>query len=82
LQRLGRVLQISPSQNIIIKVENLPAIGETAVDENLRPVGKIFDIFGPASSPYVAVKPTIREREKLMNKVLYVLPSKRRKERM
>jgi RNA-binding protein len=82
LQRLGRVLQISPSQNIIIKVENLPAIGETAVDENLKPVGKIFDIFGPSSSPYVAIKSTMREHEKLMNKVLYVLPSKRRKEKM
>jgi RNA-binding protein len=82
LQRLGRVLQISPSKNIIIKVENLSTIGETAVDENLRPVGKIFDIFGPVSSPYVAIKPTMREPEKLTNKALYVLPSKRRKEKM
>jgi len=76
LQRLGRVLRISPSRNIIIKIENIPRIGETVVDENLRPIGKIFDMFGPVSSPYAAIKPTIRETEKLMNKTLYVLPSR------
>jgi len=81
LQRLGRVLHLSPSRNIIIKVENIPRIGETVVDENLRPIGKIFDIFGPVSSPYAAVKPTTQEIEKLTNKMLYAIPLKRRKER-
>jgi RNA-binding protein len=81
LQRLGRVLHTSPSRNIIIKTENLPKIGETVVDENLKPVGKIFDIIGPVSSPYVTIKPTTTEPEKLVNKTLYVHPSKRRKEK-
>jgi len=82
LQRLGQVLHISPSRNIIIKVENLPKIGETVVDENLKPVGKVFDIIGPTTSPYVTVKSTIREIEKLNDKTLYVLPSERRKEKV
>jgi RNA-binding protein len=73
---------MSPSRNVIIKIENIPKIGETVVDENLKPVGKISDVFGPVSSPYAAVKPTIREPEKLTNKMLYVLPSKRRKEKI
>lgn len=60
-------------------METVPKIGEKVVDENLKPVGKVFDVFGPVSSPYVAVKPTIQKPEKLMNRVLYVLPSKRRK---
>lgn len=79
MQRLGRALHISPNRNVIIKVEAVPKIGEKVVDENLKPVGKVFDVFGPISSPYVAVKPTIQKPEKLTNKVLYVLPSKRRK---
>jgi len=82
LQRLGIVLHISPSRNIIIKIENIPKIGETVVDENLKPIGKIFDIFGPVSSPYAAIKPTIREHERLVNKMLYVHPSERRKEKI
>ncbi len=76
MQRLGRVFRISPSRNIIIKVETVPKIGERVVDENLKPVGKVFDVFGPVSSPYVAVKPTIQKPEKLTNRVLYVLPQR------
>jgi len=79
LQRLGRALHISPSRKVIIRIENIPKIGETVVDENLKPIGKISDVFGPVCSPYAAVKPTIREPQKLTNKMLYVLPSKRRK---
>ncbi len=81
MQRLGLVLHISPSRNIVAKIENVPKIGETVVDENLRPVGKILDIFGPVSSPYAAIKPATREPEKMLHKGLYVLPSKRRKEK-
>jgi len=81
LQRLGRALHISPSRNIITKIEHLPKIGETVVDENLKPVGKVFDILGPVSSPYAAIKPSISEPEKLKNRMLYVCPLKRRKER-
>ena len=82
MQRLGRVLHITPSRNIIVKIENLPKIGENVVDENLKPIGKVFDILGPVSSPYAAVKPATREIEKLVNKVLYVSPPQRRKGKM
>jgi len=57
----------------------MPKIGETAVDENLKPVGRVLDIFGPVTSPYASLKPTTSQPERLMNKILYVLPSKRRK---
>jgi RNA-binding protein len=81
LQRIGLVLHISPSRNIIAKVESTPRIGEPVVDENLKQVGKVFDIFGPVSSPYAAIRPSIREPEKLTNRALYVLPSRRRERR-
>jgi RNA-binding protein len=66
---------------MIMKVENIPRIGETVLDENLKPVGKVFDIFGPVSSPYVAIRPIIHDPEKLVHKPVYVLPSRRRKEK-
>jgi len=59
-----------------VKVENTPKIGETVVDENLKTVGKIFDLFGPVSSPYVAIKPTILKPEELTNKTLYISPQR------
>lgn len=81
MQRLGLVLHVSPSRNIIVKVENTPKIGESVVDENLKPVGKVFDIFGPVPSPYAAVRPSVREVEKLTSRMLYVLPPSRKRER-
>jgi rRNA processing protein Gar1 len=66
---------------MIMKVENISRIGETVVDENLKPVGKVFDILGPVSSPYAAIRPTIRDPGKLVNRPVYVIPSKRRKEK-
>jgi RNA-binding protein len=76
LQRLGRVLHVSPSRKIIAKTEKTPKIGETVVDENFRTVGKVFDIFGPVSSPYAAIRPTILKPEELTKKILYISPQK------
>jgi RNA-binding protein len=74
LQRLGHIIHITPSRNIIVKTENTPKIGEAVVDENLKQVGKIFDIFGPVSSPYASIKPTHPNLEGLTNKTLYISP--------
>jgi RNA-binding protein len=82
LQRLGRVLHVSQSRNIIITIENLPKTGETVVDENLKSIGKILDIFGPVSSPYASVKPKIQENGEFADKMLYIFPSKSRKGKM
>jgi len=76
LQRLGRVLNVTPSQNVVVKTDRTPHIGSAVVDENLKVVGKIFDMIGPVSSPYAVVKPAIKEPEKLTNKQLYLLLSK------
>ena len=73
---------MSQSRNIIIRIDNVPKIGEAVVNENLKPIGKILDIFGPASSPYASIKPRIQEIEKLADKMLYVLPSKSGKGKM
>ena len=76
MQRLGSVLHISPSRNIVIKTEKPPKIGETVVDDNLKPVGKVVDVFGPVVSPYASIKTFIQDPGKLMNRTLYVLPSR------
>jgi len=64
---------------MIITIENIPKIGETVVNENLKSIGKVLDIFGPVSSPYASVKPKIQEIGEFTDKMVYVLPSKRRK---
>jgi RNA-binding protein len=81
LQRLGRVVNVTPSQNVIIKTENAPRIGSSVVDETLQTVGKVFDVIGPVTSPYAVMKPTVRETGRLVNKQLYLLPSKKERSR-
>lgn len=79
MQRLGLVLHVSSSKNLILKAEKLPRINDKVVDENLKSVGTVFDVFGPVSSPYVAVKPRVEEPQRFVNSVLYVFPSRKRK---
>ena len=76
MQKLGRVSNVSPSRNVIVKAEKPPKLGAEVVDENLRVVGKVFDIIGPVSAPYAVVKPVVKEPENLVNKPLYLLLSK------
>jgi rRNA processing protein Gar1 len=61
---------------MILKAENIPHIGDKVTNEKLKPVGTVFDVFGPTSSPYVAVKPHTQNPEQLVNQVLYTIPSK------
>lgn len=77
MQRLGRALSLTPSQNIVVRTDKTPKIGAVVVDENLKNVGRIFDIIGPVSAPYAIVRPTVMEPEKLASKQLYVILSKK-----
>ena len=77
MQRLGKVINVTPAQNVVVKIDKTPQIGSAVVDENLRAVGKVFDIIGPVSSPYAVIKPTIKTPENLTNKQLYLLLSKK-----
>ena len=85
LHRIGHVLHVSKTKNMILKAEKIPHIGDKVTSEKLKPVGTVFDVFGPTSSPYVAVKPHIQNPEQLVNHILYASPSeagrKKRKKR-
>ena len=79
LHRIGQVLHVSNTKNIILKVENVPQIGNQVIDEKLKEIGIVFDVFGPTSAPYVAVKPNTQNPEQFINQVLYFTPSQERK---
>jgi len=83
LQRLGRVLHVSSSRNLILRAENVPRIGDGVVNQDLRHVGTVLDVFGPVSSPYVTVKPDVEEPDNLVDRTLYSVasPQPKRRER-
>lgn len=81
LQRIGYVRHISSNGNMILKTDNAPRIGDQAMDENLKAVGMIFDVFGPVANPYVGVRPSVDEPSGYVQRVLYAAPSKQRMEK-
>ena len=76
MQKLGKVRALTPSKNLIVKSEEAPKVGLDVVDENLKVIGRVFDIIGPVSAPYAVVKPSVNEPAKLLNKPVYLLLSK------
>ncbi|RLI14078.1 MAG: H/ACA RNA-protein complex protein Gar1 [Candidatus Hecatellales archaeon] len=78
MRRLGRILHVSSmTGHLIVKAQTVPRIGEKVYDGELRPVGLVFDVFGPVESPYVAVKP-LRSQVKPV-KTLFLSESRRKK---
>ena len=77
LQRLGKVLSVTPSKNIVVRIDKPPKMGVAVIDENLNTVGRIFDIIGPVSSPYAVIRPSLKDPENLVSKQLYVSSSKK-----
>jgi RNA-binding protein len=58
MQRLGQVVRTAQGLAIVRSPsEEYPNIGTTVVDEGLSTVGRVVDVFGPVSRPYVAVSP-------------------------
>lgn len=74
LKRLGKILHLSKSRSLIVKLVSEPSIdvGSKVLDSKLREVGIIQDIFGPVTSPYVAVKPIVPDPNHFVGRIVYV----------
>ena len=54
---LGKgIHQSKSSKNIIITLNTDANIGQSVVDKDGEPIGKIFDIFGPVDLPFASIK--------------------------
>lgn len=74
MKRIGHAMHLSSNNNIILKAEKTPRIKDKVVDEDLNPVGSVFDIIGSVKSPYVSVKPETSNPQRFIGKTLYSLP--------
>jgi RNA-binding protein len=76
--RVGTALHISRSSgNLILKAENNVKIGDPVFNGGGRRVGLIFDIFGPVKTPFISVRPRIKDPERLVGEPLFLGRSKR-----
>ncbi len=75
MRRLGKVMHLSKSGNLILRLEQppVPAIGAQVCDYKLRNLGVVNNILGPVKSPYVSVKPESSIDGGLSGRVLYLV---------
>ncbi|MFB6142024.1 MAG: H/ACA ribonucleoprotein complex subunit GAR1 [Halorientalis sp.] len=59
MKRVGDVVRVAQHLAVLrAPGEDHPDIGVEVVDEDLEDVGRVVDVFGPVSRPYVAVSPS------------------------
>ena len=59
MRRVGEVVQLTNGLIIVrITDHRYPPIGTSLLDERLNPVGRVVDVFGPVTNPYLALTST------------------------
>ena len=72
LKRLGKVLHLSNSRKLILKTKVNVRTGTKVLLAKDKPVGRVFDIFGPIKNPYVSIDPSIKDPDRCIGRVLYI----------
>ena len=73
MNRLGIVLHVSKSKKLILRTKVKTKIGMQVLDEELKPIGRIMDVFGPLKSPYISVAPIIDGFQRYVGCPLYIV---------
>lgn len=75
LRRLGKVLHLSKSRALIVKLDPPKFIkpGTKACDSKLKSIGIVTDVLGPVSGPYASIRPTTTKPESVIGRVVYAL---------
>lgn len=75
LRRLGKVLHLSKSGNLILRLEGsqIPQTNKPVCDYKLRRIGLVNSILGPVKGPYVSVRPLTDSASTLTGRVLYLV---------
>lgn len=75
MQRLGKVLHTNKG-GLIARAEQVPKLGARVRDQTSKLVGRVSDIFGSTSAPYIAIKPVSnispRDIAGLVNEEIYI----------
>ncbi|MFB6078028.1 MAG: H/ACA ribonucleoprotein complex subunit GAR1 [Halarchaeum sp.] len=73
MKRAGEVVRSAQGLAIVrCAGEDHPDVGAEVVDERLTDIGRVVDVFGPVSRPYLAVTPDDAAPASLLGAKLYV----------
>mgnify|MGYP006266663419 CR=1 FL=1 len=54
--KLGKLLHISSSGNLIVRADAPAPLGAIVFAERAKKIGQVGDVFGPKKAPYISVK--------------------------
>lgn len=73
MRRIGTVVRTAGGVAVARSPdESHPGVGAMVVDDALATVGRVVDVMGPVSRPYLVVSPTDGPPADLLNERLYV----------
>ncbi len=79
---LGRLSHFTKTGNLVLVGEQVPRL-YSLVGTKDKKIGKVQDVIGPSSRPYIVVKPSARPNEKdlayLRKETFYELPREERR---
>lgn len=75
MKRLGKVLHLSKSGNLIVRLElpEPPSVGTRVCNSKIQTVGIVNNILGPARAPYASIQTSMEKAAALTGRVLYQL---------
>ncbi len=75
LRRLGKVLHVSKSRALIVKLDPPKFVkpGTKTCDSRLKSIGTVGDVLGPVSGPYASIRPSILKPESVVGRILYAI---------
>ena len=73
LRRLGKVLHLSKSGNLILRLESPepPPMRAEVCNHKLEKIGIINNVLGPVRAPYVSIQPFVGNAGTVAGRVLY-----------
>lgn len=85
MKPLGKIKCFTKGGTILLQSHEIPSLHSTVVTRDLKKVGTVKDVIGPASKPYILIKPIKKYDPKdlssLKKETLYVSRGQKSKRR-
>ena len=73
MNKLGMVLHTSGSGKLILRTKIRVKAGTEVLNEEFKPIGRVFELFGPVKNPYVSIISIADEPKQYIGHNLYIL---------
>lgn len=73
MKKIGSITVIAKNGNLLVKTNKPFRIGSKVVNQEIKNVGKIVDIIGPAKTPYIVINTKGANTTTKEGEMLYLL---------